>query len=289
MLDLKLASYWPFVELVDASGGGMFVTASDDFEAFAVTDTELHDAKNSLKKMAEASSEPMLVSLAHPSSLDVAAGHGVFLFADNEESAKTATATLIDSCQEVLQKPSIKAMRNTPGLVRTGAFDQGCQLKATSSKSCFVLESETGEEYAYTDSAYWINPALMRKLKKFYESLNGKIPAVETSMYGDFMGCQGAKRSDRLTTAFDDGSEDARFKRKVAQIMNDVPLKVRSTILKTCRLLSSQFLILSASHLAQLEVLPLWHGQRVSGCALPRPPDRLRTRLRIQEGAGVRD
>ena len=37
MLDVKLANYRPFIELMDAAGGGMFVTASDDIEASAVS------------------------------------------------------------------------------------------------------------------------------------------------------------------------------------------------------------------------------------------------------------
>ena len=36
MLDVKLANYCPFVELMAAAGGGMFVTASDDIEAIQI-------------------------------------------------------------------------------------------------------------------------------------------------------------------------------------------------------------------------------------------------------------
>ena len=36
MLDVKLANYSPFVELMAAAGGGMFVTASDDIEAMEI-------------------------------------------------------------------------------------------------------------------------------------------------------------------------------------------------------------------------------------------------------------
>ena len=36
MLDVKLANYSPFVELMAAAGGGMFVTASDDIEAMQI-------------------------------------------------------------------------------------------------------------------------------------------------------------------------------------------------------------------------------------------------------------
>ena len=48
----------------------------------------------------------------------------------------------------MLQKPSQEEMRSTEGLVR--------------------VDSETGDEFVFTDSAYWINPALMRELVYFY-------------------------------------------------------------------------------------------------------------------------
>ena len=55
---------------------------------------------------------------------------------------------LWSNCVEVLQKPSREEMRSTEGLVR--------------------VDSQTGEEFVFTDSAYWINPALMRELASFY-------------------------------------------------------------------------------------------------------------------------
>ena len=38
MLDVKLANYRPFIELMAAAGGGMFVTASDDIEAVEIAE-----------------------------------------------------------------------------------------------------------------------------------------------------------------------------------------------------------------------------------------------------------
>ena len=43
MLDVKLANYRPFIELMDAAGGGMFVTASDDIEASAVSNPKYQE------------------------------------------------------------------------------------------------------------------------------------------------------------------------------------------------------------------------------------------------------
>jgi hypothetical protein len=45
MLDVKLANYWPFLELMDSAGGGMFVTASDDIESFDVSESDFGAAK----------------------------------------------------------------------------------------------------------------------------------------------------------------------------------------------------------------------------------------------------
>ena len=58
------------------------------------------------------------------------------------------TLDLWSDCVEVLQKPSEEEMRSTEGLIR--------------------VDSETGEEFVFTDSAYWINSALMQELAAFY-------------------------------------------------------------------------------------------------------------------------
>ena len=50
---------------------------------------------------------------------------------------------------------------------------------------------------------------------------------VESSIYTDFMVCQGSKRSRRLREGHGEGSALGVFRRKVAELMNDVPLKVR--------------------------------------------------------------
>ena len=49
---------------------------------------------------------------------------------------------------------------------------------------------------------------------------------VESSIYADFMVCQGSKRSRRLREGFGEGSALSIFRRKVADLMNDVSLKV---------------------------------------------------------------
>ena len=54
-----------------------------------------------------------------------------------------------------------------------------------------------------------------------------KPVTVESSIYADFMVCQGSKRSRRLDEGYGEGSKQGAFKRKVAELMNDIPMKVR--------------------------------------------------------------
>ena len=50
---------------------------------------------------------------------------------------------------------------------------------------------------------------------------------VESSIYADFMVCQGSKRSRRLKEGYGEENAQGIFRRKVAELMNDVPLKVQ--------------------------------------------------------------
>ena len=53
-----------------------------------------------------------------------------------------------------------------------------------------------------------------------------KPVTVESSIYADFMVCQGSKRTRRLEKGYGEVSAQETFKKKVAELMNDVPLKV---------------------------------------------------------------
>ena len=54
-----------------------------------------------------------------------------------------------------------------------------------------------------------------------------KPVTVESSIYADFMVCQGSRRTRRLDEGYGEGSAQGIFKRKVAELMNGIPLKVR--------------------------------------------------------------
>lgn len=69
MLDMKLLLYLPFLDFM--SGGGMFITASDDLEAFYISGEACDDIKAAMAAYNERPEEPFLCSLAHPSTLGI--------------------------------------------------------------------------------------------------------------------------------------------------------------------------------------------------------------------------
>ncbi len=71
LLDLKLSMYLPFLSLM--SPGDVFFTASDDLESFHIEEEDLKLVKRKLEELK--SHQPMLCSLAHPSTLAVGTGH----------------------------------------------------------------------------------------------------------------------------------------------------------------------------------------------------------------------
>ena len=56
--------------------------------------------------------------------------------------------------------------------------------------------------------------------------------AVESSIYADFMVCQGSKKTRRLDEGYGEGSAQGSFKKKVAALMNNIPLKVQRFFFK---------------------------------------------------------
>ena len=67
MLDLKLAMYLPFLNLMEP---GVFITASDDIEVFNMNS----DTIETINMSGE-----MVTALAHPSSLYIGTTHGVYV------------------------------------------------------------------------------------------------------------------------------------------------------------------------------------------------------------------
>jgi len=132
MLDLKLAIYLPFMEIMEP---GVFITASDDIEVF-----NIDNLKNESRK------GESITALAHPSSLYIGTTHGVYVMKDlslDYESLQDTT-----TCLEVLQKPSVDLMRSRGAVIKTDK-----------------------EEKVYSDSAFWFDAPLTSKLIDLYKEI----------------------------------------------------------------------------------------------------------------------
>ncbi len=117
---------------------------------------------------------------------------------------------LVSGCQEVLQKPSIASMRERRMVVAVPR-----------------TQKEKGE-MVYTDSAYWINLVLAKTLAGFGKK-EVDATGVETSIYSDFMTCQGSSpEKDHVTHLMSCQEETPAIalKRKICKLMSDVPLFV---------------------------------------------------------------
>lgn len=132
MLDLKLAMYLPFIEIMVP---GVFITCSDDIEVF-----NIDNLKNEGKK------GESITALAHPSSLYIGTTHGVYVMKDlslNHESLQDIT-----TCLEVLQKPTVDLMRSRGAVIKTEK-----------------------DEKVYSDSAFWFDAPLTNKLIDLYKEI----------------------------------------------------------------------------------------------------------------------
>ncbi|XP_076062026.1 fucose-1-phosphate guanylyltransferase-like [Oratosquilla oratoria] len=156
MLDLKLAMYLPFGQLL---GPGVFITCADDIETYVLDLTDIDE---------QSLSEGDVIALGHPSSLDIGTTHGVYVL---EESAiKHCTSSCVLDCQLVLQKPSIQLMRESGALIK-----------------------KDGEEMVYTDSAFWMNCPTYTKLLHWYKSTT---LSKELDAYGHILPCLGSQTQE---------------------------------------------------------------------------------------------
>jgi len=131
MLDLKLAMYLPFMEMMEP---GVFITASDDIEVFNMDSLQCGGTGETI------------TALAHPSSLYIGTTHGVYVMKDltvEHESLQD-----ISTCLEVLQKPSVDLMRERGAIIKTD-----------------------NEEKVYSDSAFWFHTPTTNKLVEMYKEI----------------------------------------------------------------------------------------------------------------------
>lgn len=111
--------------------------------------------------------------LAHPSRLDIAVNHGVYIF-NSEDLGKhlSAGGATTIPVTKVLQKPSRQQLE---------------------SESAIVHNSTAVKPYAYTDSAYFMGSDVVQKLLALRTSLSPLC--CEIDAYGDFLQCLGTRGS----------------------------------------------------------------------------------------------
>jgi len=188
------------------SPGSIFFTASDDVILYGIPDDQREECQ---KKCLTMRNEPTLVSLAHPSTLQIGTGsmpdfvtlmrtilgHGVFVFPEDTRDlmkSKQIEAGLLTNCRKVLQKPSEEVMKSA------GAV--------------------TKDDIVWTDSAYWINRKLVLAFIALAKESEG-WKSMETSIYSDFMTKQGTEPDQ-------DKNDSQGFLAKVCEVMMGTKLAV---------------------------------------------------------------
>lgn len=172
MLDLKLAMYLPFCQLLQP---GVFVTCADDIETYC------HDAEKLDIKTLQAAD---VVALAHPSDIQTGEGHGVYVFEDQDSGNMAGDdSSCVRQCAEVLQKPSESTMR-AKGAVLTKE-DSGCS-----------------REQVWSDSVFWLSAKLYDKLLKWYS--NNTPLTSELDAYAHFLPCLGSRMKNAKPSDFTD-------------------------------------------------------------------------------------
>lgn len=169
LLELKLACYLPFLPRMKP---GYFHAASDTIEVFDIGELSSGDGEWNFF-------QPGLTALAHPSPLQIGATHGVFVL----ESGQNPHAKLAEfrNCVEVLQKPSVMTMREKEAVI--------CNVEG-------IQELGIREEFVYTDSCFFFDHDMAKKLENFYLEV---LPLeCELDGYGDFMRSLGTRATDEF-------------------------------------------------------------------------------------------
>lgn len=162
MLDLKLASYWPFVDRIEP---GILVTCADDFIVYCLSDGDWRLPAQGF------------TALAHPSPIDVGRTHGVFVIKDVKD-LNTNNLVEVRGCLEVLQKPNDERMKRQ-GAVLPRDFHS------------FAGGVSIDGDAVYTDSSFYFGTDVMKKLLNFKKSV-GDL-GCEIDAYGDFLQALGER------------------------------------------------------------------------------------------------
>ncbi|KAL3878325.1 hypothetical protein ACJMK2_030688 [Sinanodonta woodiana] len=167
MLDVKLAMYLPLIPKLDP---GIFVTCADDF---LVCNLGQNGPDTTF-------STTGFTALAHPSTLAIGTGHGVYVIKE-VENIDTKALVLNCECIQVLQKPSEEMM------YKKGAVLKGNDLQFPDGIKIFGSA-------AYTDSSFFFAHDITKKFIKFMKD-NGSL-TCEIDAYGDFLQALGPCASE---------------------------------------------------------------------------------------------
>lgn len=171
LLELKLACYLPFLPRMKP---GFFHVASDTIEVFDMGELPSSERDWSFFR-------PGLTALAHPSRLQIGATHGVFVLEDGQNPHVKLTE--FRNCLEVLQKPSIATMQEKEAVIRNVGE---------------IRELGIQEEFVYTDSCFFFDHEMAKKLENFY--LEVQPLECELDGYGDFMRSLGPRATDEFAS-----------------------------------------------------------------------------------------
>ncbi|KAH3835218.1 fucose-1-phosphate guanylyltransferase-like [Dreissena polymorpha] len=171
MLDIKLATFCP---LIPKMCPGIFVTCADDFLVYTLGNN--HEG-------IEFASEGF-TALAHPSTLEVGVGHGVYVF-DKVDLIDPRIPLQRCNCHRVLQKPSIEIM------IKNGAVLENENMN-------FAEGIKIEGKAAYTDSSFFFAHDVTKLMLNFLKS-NGPIQG-EIDAYGDFLQALGPGSTNEYTS-----------------------------------------------------------------------------------------
>ena len=157
ILESKLASYLPFLARM---APGIFHGSSDTIEISDLGDLETWDFK-----------QEGFTALAHPSSLSIGTGHGVYILEENGPKTEKVEQRI---CLQVLQKPSVEEMRKKKAVLGKGS-----------------------QEFVYTDSVFFFHHNVTQKLLEFYRK-EGPFNC-EIDSYGDFLQALGPSATVEYT------------------------------------------------------------------------------------------
>ncbi|XP_019383941.1 PREDICTED: fucose-1-phosphate guanylyltransferase isoform X1 [Gavialis gangeticus] len=203
VLELKLAMYIDFPTHMKP---GILITCADDIELYSTSHQVIKFDK------------PGFTALAHPSDLTVGTTHGVFVLDPSSLSEKGELE--YSFCHQFLHKPNIERMHQSGAVLVKRNFSQVNSEERHHSKMDF--------EYVYTDSLFYIDHSIAKKLLAFYKQM--ETLCCEIDAYGDFLQALGpGATQDYIKNTANVTKEDSQLievKQKLFSLLKGTALNV---------------------------------------------------------------